>query len=79
MRVRNNKDGSKTFTYKGDLQKAIDAAKIELNRKSNSEEFEHLRWAYEKAKREYLAYNNRIHSLREFIKAAEKKLNEPVV
>ena len=76
MRRVNNKDGSITFRYTGDLQKEIDKAKSELEAKRESGKQKFLEWQYEKAKKELETFNRRMNDLQDFIRLAENKIQE---
>lgn len=76
MRRVNNKDGSITFRYTGDLQKELDKAKSELEAKQESGKQKFLEWQYEKAKKELEAFNRRVNDLQDFIRLAEKEVQK---
>lgn len=75
MRVKGTK-ANRRFTY--DANKGLEAetekARKELEKKITAAQREHLRWAYEKAKKEYETYEQRITDLPDFIYTAEKEI-----
>lgn len=75
MRVRGSK-ANRRFTYDGNkgLEAETQKAREELEEKIKATQRNHLRWAYEKAKKEYEAYEQRITDLSDFIYSAEKEL-----
>lgn len=73
--VKHTKNGTK-FEYSGDLEKAIESAKSELEKKENAKERLYLLWQYERAKRARDSYERRISDLKRFIPLAEEKLAE---
>ncbi len=64
------------MTYTGDLTEAIQKAKQELDKKQKEGAIQraHLTWAYERAKKELTAWDNRIDDLKTFIRLAEQQL-----
>jgi len=75
MRVKGSK-AKRHFIYDGSkgLEAETQKAREELEKKTAAEQRSHLRWAYEKAKKEHEAYEQRITDLRDFIYLAEKEL-----
>ena len=75
MRVKGTK-ANRRFAYdaKKGLEAEIQRAREELNKKCTAEQRNYLKWAYEKAKKEYEAYEQRITDLSDFIYAAEKEI-----
>ncbi len=73
--IKRTKNGRK-MTYTGDLQEAINKAKRELNKKlkDGAVQRAHLEWAYERARKELTAWDNRIDDLKMFIRVAEQQL-----
>lgn len=67
---------SNGYVYRGDLAKEIERSEAELERKINSDERSKLKWLYERSKREYEKYEQRISDLRRFIRLAKEKLEE---
>lgn len=76
MQKVKTKNGGVTFHYIGDLQKELDKARAELERKQGSKKQEFLTWQYQKAKKELETFNQRITDLTDFIRLAEEKLKE---
>lgn len=72
----NKKTGSKSFTYKGDLRETIEKAKEELKKKESDKKRDFLLWQYQKAKKEFDAYEQRISDLKAFIPVAENHLRK---
>ncbi len=64
----------RSFTYTGDLEKCIEDAKKELEKKRNSEERTFLRWQADRAKKALDKYEGRIDDLLAFIQAANREL-----
>lgn len=77
MRVRGH-GGNKRFTYDGEkgLEAEMQKCEKELEKKTTDVQRARLRWAYEKAKREYEAYERRITDLSGFIEVARKELEK---
>ena len=71
--MRKNVNG---YIYRGDLAKEIKRCEAELDRKINSDERSNLKWLYERSKREYEKYEQRISDLRRFIELAKEKLGD---
>lgn len=74
MRVQRDKKGGLTFIYKGDLLDSVLKCERELHKMRQSEQRMHLRWAYEKAKKEHENYERRINELERFIVLAREEL-----
>lgn len=73
MRVKRDiKANKRTFIYTGDLAEAVEKAKEELKKKKESQERAFLLWQYERAKKAYLAYEQRIDDLNGFIECVER-------
>ena len=66
----------RSFTYTGDLEKCIEDAKKELEKKRSSEERTFLRWQADRAKKALDRYEGRIDDLLAFIQTANRKLAE---
>lgn len=64
----------RSFTYTGDLEKCIEDAKKELEKKRSSEERTFLRWQADRAKKALDKYEGRIDDLLAFIQAANREL-----
>ncbi len=66
------------MTYTGDLQEATQKAKKELDKKlkEGATQRAHLEWAYEQARKELTAWDNRIDDLKAFIRLAEQQLED---
>lgn len=64
----------RSFTYTGDLEKCIEDAKKELDKKRSSEERTFLRWQADRAKKALDKYEGRIDDLLAFIQAANREL-----
>lgn len=75
MRATHTKSQT-TYYTKGKLEDVVKKCEDELVRKENSKEYGHLKWQYEKSKKEYERYKNRISDLNGFIKLAKEKLRE---
>lgn len=75
MRVQ-RKGNKSTFIYDGrkGLAAEVQKAREELEKKTTDAQREHLRWAYEKAKREHETYERRLVDLKNFIYSAEAEL-----
>lgn len=75
MRVKGTK-ANRRFTYDANIGLAAEVLKAreELEKKSTAEKRSHLRWAYEKAKKEHESYEQRLTDLSDFIYTAEKEL-----
>ena len=73
MRVKRNKNGV-VFSFTGELQDALEAARKELDKKVQSQERVFLQWQFEKAKKARDTYEKRIEDLQGFIRLAEKEL-----
>lgn len=65
---------TRTFYYSGDLEKCIEDAKKELEKKRVSQERVFLRWQAEKANAALDRYESRINDLRDFIRLAIQEL-----
>lgn len=65
---------ARTFTYSGDLEKCIEDAKRELEKKQDGQERVFLRWQAEKANAALDRYESRINDLLDFIQAATQEL-----
>ena len=66
----------RSFTYTGDLEKCIEDAKKELEKKRSSEERTFRRWQADRAKKALDRYEGRIDDLLAFIQTANRKLAE---
>ena len=66
----------RSFTYTGDLEKCIEDAKKELEKKRSSEERTFLRWQADRAIKALDKYEGRIDDLVAFIQAGNRKLAE---
>lgn len=66
----------RSFTYTGDLEKCIEDAKKELDKKRSSEERTFLLWQADRAKKALDRYEGRIDDLLAFIQTANRKLAE---
>ena len=66
----------RTFTYTGDLRKAIEKAEKELAEKESSQERVFLLWQYERAKKAYEKYEERIKDIEDFVDIAKKELEK---
>lgn len=66
----------RSFTYTGDLEKCIEDARKELDKKRSSEERTFLRWQADRAKKALDRYEGRIDDLLAFIQAGSRKLAE---
>lgn len=64
----------RTFSYSGDLEKCIEDAKKELEKKRASQERVFLRWQAEKANAALDRYESRINDLTDFIRLAIQEL-----
>lgn len=64
----------RSFTYTGDLEKCIEDARKELDKKRSSEERTFLRWQADRAKKALDKYEGRIDDLLAFIQAANREL-----
>ena len=73
MRVKRNKNGV-VYSFTGELQDALEAARKELDKKIQSQERVFLQWQFEKAKKARDTYEKRIEDLQGFIRLAEKEL-----
>ena len=73
MRVKRNKNGV-VYSFTGELQDALEAARKELDKKIQSQERVFLQWQFEKAKKARDIYEKRIEDLQGFIRLAEKEL-----
>lgn len=73
MRAKRNKNGV-VFSFTGELQEALEAARKELDKKVRSQERVFLQWQFEKAKKTRDTYEKRIEDLQGFIRLAEKEL-----
>lgn len=75
MRVKGTK-ANRRFVYDGKkgLEAETEKARKELEKKTTAAQRKHLRWAYEKAKKEYETYEQRITDLSDFIYTAEKEI-----
>ena len=73
MRVKRNKNGV-VYSFTGELQDALEAARKELDKKVQSQERVFLQWQFEKAKKARDIYEKRIEDLQGFIRLAEKEL-----
>ena len=65
---------ARTFTYSGDLEKCIEDAKRELEKKRDGQERVFLRWQAEKANAALDKYESRIDDLLTFIQVATQEL-----
>ena len=72
MTTKRTKD-SITYQFAGKIEEAVENAKEELKRKSESQERVFIKWEYDKAKKAYEAYERRISDLKGFIVLAEKE------
>lgn len=77
MRVK-GKGANRRFIYdaKIELEAEMLQARVELEKKSTAEKRSHLRWAYEKAKKEHESYEQRLIDLSDFIYSAERELEK---
>lgn len=75
MRVKRKKD-QKVYSYSGDLEQEIKKAKSEYMEKETSQERVFLLWKYQKAKKAYEKYEQRIADLKGFIELAEAELGK---
>ena len=75
MRVKRTKASTK-YTYSGDLEKELEKAKTELEKKKGSQERVFILWQYQKAKKAYEDYERRIDDLEGFIHAAEEHIKQ---
>ena len=66
----------RTFTYTGDLQKAIEQAEKELAERQGSQERVSLLWQYERAKKAYEKYEERIKDVSDFVGLAKRELEK---
>ena len=66
----------RSYTKTGDLEKCIEDAKKELEKKRSSEERTFLRWQADRAKKALDKYEGRIDDLLAFIQAGNRKLAE---
>lgn len=66
----------RTFTYTGDLQKAIEQAEKELAERQGSQERIFLLWQYERAKKAYEKYEERIKDVSDFVGLAKRELEK---
>lgn len=66
----------RTFTYTGDLQKAIEQAEKELAERQGSQERVFLLWQYERAKKAYEKYEERIKDVLDFVGLAKRELEK---
>lgn len=75
MRVKGSK-ANRRFTYDANkgLEAEVQKAREELEKKCMAAQRNHLRWAYEKAKKEYETYEQRITDLEEFVYVGEKEI-----
>ena len=64
------------MSYSGDLKEAIRKAETELKKRAESKEEAHLRWQYQKAKKELDRYARRTDDLTDFIQIAKQHLEE---
>ena len=64
----------RSLTYTGDLEKCIEDARKELDKKRSSEERTFLRWQADRAKKALDRYEGRIDDLLAFIQAANMEL-----
>ena len=72
-RVKESKN-SYSATYSGDLQKAFDKAKKDLERYQNNKDIAHWYWIKEKAEAAIKANERAINRANIFIRLAEKEL-----
>ena len=75
MTVKRTKN-KRVFSYSGDLDKAIEGAKKELEKKVSSQERVFLLWQYQKAQKAHETYERRIRDLESFIDLAEEELKK---
>lgn len=75
MRVKKKKD-QKVYSYSGDLEQEIKKAKSEYMEKETSQERVFLLWQYQRAKKAYEKYEQRITDLKGFIELAEAELKK---
>ena len=73
MRTKRTKN-KRTFTYTGDLQISIEEAEKELKKKTSSQERVFLLWQFERAKKAYERYEQRIADLIDFIGLGKEEL-----
>lgn len=73
--IRHNKNIRKMF-YSGDLKEAIQKAETEREKRRKSKEEDHLKWQYQKAKKELEKYMRRSNDLDDFIAIARQRLKE---
>lgn len=64
------------MSYSGDLKEAIRKAETELKKRAESKEEAHLRWQYQKAKKELDTYARRTDDLTDFIRIAKEHLEK---
>lgn len=75
--VKHKKSGgrlTRTFSYTGDLEKCIEDARKELEKKCNSQELIFLQWQAKRAKDALDRYETRITDLTDFIRLATQEL-----
>lgn len=63
-----------TYSFTGELQDALEAARKELDKKVQAQERVFLQWQFDKAKKARDTYEKRIEDLQGFIRLAEKEL-----
>lgn len=76
MTAKHNKNGSVTYSFRGDLGECIRKAQKELEQKVNSDERKLLKWQYEKAKKAHETYERRIDDLKGFVRLALEELEK---
>jgi len=65
-----------SFSYSGDLEECINKAKKEANQKRESEERTHIKWEYERAKKQHENYEQKIKDLDDFARLAKKQIEK---
>lgn len=73
---KKKKKDQKVYSYSGDLEQEVKKAKSEYMEKETSQERVFLLWQYQRAKKAYEKYEQRIADLKGFIELAEAELKK---
>lgn len=75
MRVKHGK-GKTDYYYKGDLEQELKKAKSEYMEKETAQERVFLLWQFQRAKKAYEKYEQRVSDLKRFIELAEEEMEK---
>lgn len=76
LRLKRTEKDQKVYSYSGDLEQEVKKAKSEYMEKETSQERVFLLWQYQRAKKAYEKYEQRIADLKGFIELAEAELKK---